>query len=65
MPGFAHGSVHVGYVWTKWHWGRFFFKFFDFPVNIIPPWLSILIHHLGDEQQARKRLQFRDTVSPH
>jgi hypothetical protein len=21
-----------------------------FPVNIIPPWLSILIYHLGDEQ---------------
>jgi hypothetical protein len=21
-----------------------------FPVNIIPPWLSILIHHLGDGQ---------------
>jgi hypothetical protein len=35
------------------------------PVNIIPPWLSILMYHLGDEQQARWWLQFRDVVSPH
>jgi hypothetical protein len=34
------------------------------PVNIIPPWLFILIYHLGDEQQARWWLQFRDMVSP-
>jgi hypothetical protein len=25
----------------------------------------MLIHHLGDEQQANWRLQFRDVVSPH
>jgi hypothetical protein len=24
-----------------------------FPVSFIPPWLSILIYRLGDEQQAR------------
>jgi hypothetical protein len=24
-----------------------------FPANIIPPWLSVLIYHLGDEQWAR------------
>jgi hypothetical protein len=35
------------------------------PVNIIPPWLSILTNHLEDEQWARWWLQFRDTVSPH
>jgi hypothetical protein len=23
-----------------------------FPVNIIPPWLSIVVYHLGDKQQA-------------
>jgi hypothetical protein len=23
-----------------------------FPADIIPPWFSLLIYHLGDEQQA-------------
>jgi hypothetical protein len=32
---------------------------------IIPPWFSMLIYHLGDEQQARWWLQFRVVVSPH
>jgi hypothetical protein len=32
---------------------------------IIPPSLSMLIYHLGDEQQAHWQLQFRDVVSPH
>jgi hypothetical protein len=36
---------------------------FGFPVNIISPCLSILIHHLGDEQQAHWWPQFRDVVS--
>jgi hypothetical protein len=35
------------------------------PLNIIPPCLSILMYHLGYEQQARWWLQFRDIVSPH
>jgi hypothetical protein len=35
------------------------------PVNIIPPWFSMLIYHLGDEQQACWWPQFRDVVSPH
>jgi hypothetical protein len=30
------------------------------PVNMIPPWLSIFIYNLVDEQQARWWLQFRD-----
>jgi hypothetical protein len=34
-------------------------------VEIIPPWFSILIYHLRDEQQARWWPQFRDVVSPH
>jgi hypothetical protein len=29
-----------------------FFEFFGLPVKIMPPWLSILIYHMGDEQQA-------------
>jgi hypothetical protein len=32
---------------------------------VIPPWLSILTYHIGDEQQASWLLQFRDIVSPH
>jgi hypothetical protein len=35
------------------------------PVSIIPPWLSIPIYHLRDEQQARWCPQSRDIVSPH
>jgi hypothetical protein len=34
------------------------------PVDIIPPWFSMLIR-LGDEQQARWWSKFRDAVSPH
>jgi hypothetical protein len=34
------------------------------PVNIIPPWLSIHIYHLEDEQ-GRWWPQFRDVVSLH
>jgi hypothetical protein len=32
------------------------------PVDIIPPWLSILIYHLGDEQWTFWWPQFRDEV---
>jgi hypothetical protein len=35
-----------------------------FPVSVIPPWLPILIYHLGDEQQACWCPQFRETASP-
>jgi hypothetical protein len=34
------------------------------PANIIPPWLSISIDHLEDEQRACWFPQFRDIVSP-
>jgi hypothetical protein len=30
----------------------FSLEFFGFPVSTIPPWLSMLIYHLGDEQWA-------------
>jgi hypothetical protein len=36
----------------------------DFPVNVIPPFISILTYNLGDEQQAHWWPQFRDVVSP-
>jgi hypothetical protein len=31
-------------------------------VDIIPPWFSTVIYHLGDEHQACWWLQFRDIV---
>jgi hypothetical protein len=33
-----------------------------FCVSIIPPWFSMLMYHLGDEQQACWWLQFRDVI---
>jgi hypothetical protein len=35
-PGFAPGSIHVGFVMysAKWHWDRFFSEFFGFPLSI-------------------------------
>jgi hypothetical protein len=37
--------------WTEWYWDMFFSEFLIcFPVNNIPPSLSILIYHLGDEK---------------
>jgi hypothetical protein len=41
--GFVVDNVALGQVLLRLH--RFS------PVNIIPPWLSILIYHLGDKQQ--------------
>jgi hypothetical protein len=51
--------------WKKWHWERFFSKSFGFPLSVSFHNGSILIYHLGDEQQARWWLQFRDIASPH
>jgi hypothetical protein len=36
-----------------------------FPVNIIPPWLSMFMYHLGDKQYGRWWQQFTDIFSPH
>jgi hypothetical protein len=36
-----------------------------FPSQHHPPWLSILICHMGNEQQARWWPQFRDIILPH
>jgi hypothetical protein len=47
-PAFALGSVHVGFVVDSVLLGQVFLRvlrFFFF--NNIPPWLSILIYHLG------------------
>jgi hypothetical protein len=44
------GSVHVGFVVDEVALGQVFLRVLcGFPVNIIPPLLSILIY-LGDEQ---------------
>jgi hypothetical protein len=33
------------------------------PIDIIPPWICVLVYHLGDEQKVQRWPQFRDTVS--
>jgi hypothetical protein len=44
------GSVRVGFVVDKVALGQVFLRLLRFsPVNIIPPWLSMFIYHLGDE----------------
>jgi hypothetical protein len=55
-PGFAPGSVHVGFVVDKVTLGQVFLLVLRFfTVSIIPPSLSILIYeyHLGDERYVR------------
>jgi hypothetical protein len=53
-PGFAPGSVHVGFVVDKMALVLVSLRVIRFfTVNIIPPLLSILIYHLKDEHQAR------------
>jgi hypothetical protein len=47
----SHTGQSMWDLWlTKWHWDRFFRVLRVFPVHIIPPWLSILVYDLGDEQ---------------
>jgi hypothetical protein len=50
-PGFALGSVYVVFVVDKVAQRQAFLRVLRFsPVTIIPPWPSILMYHLGDEQ---------------
>jgi hypothetical protein len=51
-PRFASGSVHMGSVVDKVALGQVLYSrvFRFYPVNIIPPWLSILIYRVGNEQ---------------
>jgi hypothetical protein len=45
------GSVHGGFVVDRLALGLDFLPVFQFfPVSIIPPWFSMLIYHLADEQ---------------
>jgi hypothetical protein len=32
--GWGMGHSMWDFWWTKWHWDRFFFKFFDFPLSV-------------------------------
>jgi hypothetical protein len=49
-PGLNPGLVHVGFVVEKVSLEQAFIRVLGFwPVNI-PPWLSILMYHMGDEQ---------------
>jgi hypothetical protein len=51
MPGFEPASINVGFVVDKVELGQVFLLVLRIShVNIIPPWLSILIYHLRDEQ---------------
>jgi hypothetical protein len=44
-------SLHVGFVVDKVALAKVFLRVLRFsPVSIIPPWLSMSIHHLEDEQ---------------
>jgi hypothetical protein len=49
-PGFAPGSVHVGFVMGKAAPGQVFFSILLFSAVNIPPWCSVLIYRLRNEQ---------------
>jgi hypothetical protein len=50
-PRFTPGSVYVGFLEEKVALGQVFLQVLQFSLfNIIPPWLSMLIYHLEDEQ---------------
>jgi hypothetical protein len=53
-------QMTTGRIARKLCWTNYEFS----SVDIIPPWFSVLIYHLGDEQWARWWPQFRDVVSP-
>jgi hypothetical protein len=58
-------SVHMEFVVDKAALGQVYPRVLQFsPVRIIRSWLFILIHYLGDEQQALWWPQFRDIGSP-
>jgi hypothetical protein len=49
-PGFAPKTVHARFAVDKVALGQVSLRVLRLsPVNIIPPWLSTLIYHLGDE----------------
>jgi hypothetical protein len=52
-PVFTPGSFHVGFVVDTVALKQSSLSSSVFSFNIIPPWLSILTCHPGDEQEAR------------
>jgi hypothetical protein len=63
---FVPSSVHVAFVVERVALGQVFLKVLQFyPINIIPPWLYILIYQLRDEQHPHWWPLFRDIVSLH
>jgi hypothetical protein len=65
-PGFAPGSIHVGFVVDKLVLGQVFLRVLRFsPVNISFHRRSPNSYHLGDEQYVHQWQQFRDVVSYH
>jgi hypothetical protein len=50
LHGFVPGSVHMGFVWTKWQWDMFSSYFFGFPLSVSFHCGSVLNYHQGDEQ---------------
>jgi hypothetical protein len=47
----VHDRISVGFLLDKVALERVFVKVIRFsPVGIIPPWLSVFIYHVGDEQ---------------
>jgi hypothetical protein len=50
-PGFAPGSVHVGFVVDRLALGQVSLRVLGVtPVNFILLWFSTLMYYLGDEQ---------------
>jgi hypothetical protein len=46
-PGSRPGQYMWDFWCTEWHWDRYFVRVLRvFPVNVIPPWLSILMYHV-------------------
>jgi hypothetical protein len=46
-PGFTAGSIHVGIAVDEVALGQVFLQDFGSSVNIISPWISIFMYHLG------------------
>jgi hypothetical protein len=63
-PGLAPGTVHAGFVVDEVALWQVLLRVLRlFPVKIIPPWLSILIHHLGMNNRLVISRSYK-TVSP-
>jgi hypothetical protein len=63
--GFAPGFLRKDFVVDKVTLVQVFLRVLRLSsVSVIPPWPSILIYHLGNEQQFSWWPQFRDSLTP-